>query len=217
MRPTLDRITGDLREQGVAPVPRLTPQAYEELARTLGEIVGRERIALRPGAHAYVAKPGRVPFHTDHPDVDILAWWCEAQDSEDGASQLVDTRPVVAALPEDVREILCDVELVCPPLAGGPPTERRQVLRPVDRGYSVFCSPWLKSAWPLPTHEAALELFRQRLSEHSRTAALSIRLEPGTALFVDNHRILHGRGPIPEGSLRCLRRLWIRLPGDAAR
>jgi hypothetical protein len=67
MRPDLAHITGDVRYHGVALVPGLSPEAYEELARSLGEIVGRERIALRPGAHAYVAKPGRVPFHTDHP------------------------------------------------------------------------------------------------------------------------------------------------------
>lgn len=215
MDATAHAVLSDLREHGLAQVAGIDRQQYEMLAEQLGHIAERERIALRPGAHAYVAKPGRVPFHTDHPDIDILGWWCEEQDRSDGASLLLDARPVIEDLPPQTRETLRSVSLQCPPLAGGPPTEHRPVLWSEAGREAVFCSPWLRSAWPLPDHERSLEEFRTRLSASAKTAVTSIRLEPGMALLVDNHRVLHGRGPIEPDSRRVLHRLWIQTSNNA--
>jgi hypothetical protein len=182
---------------------------YIELAAQLGDLVGEETIAVRPGAHAYVAKPGRVPLHTDHPQVNIIGWLCEEQDDTDGASLVLDTRPLVTSLPDEERELLRQVELICPPLVGGPPTERWPVLQKTRSDDAVFCSPWLRSAKPLKEHEDALERFRLCLSDEAKRALVEIRLMRGDALFVDNRRVLHGRGAIAETSRRRLYRVWI--------
>ncbi len=203
-------VEADLRERGLAHIRGpLDAAAYRDLARSLGDIVGAELIALRPGAHAYVAKPGPVPLHTDHPEVDVIGWWCERQDEADGASLLFDARPVLDALPEEDRVLLRQVELWCPPLRGGPPTLRFPVLRATPDGDALFCSPWLKSANAIPAHEAALGAFREKLSVAARRSTNSVRLEAGSALFVDNTRVLHGRAAIFERSQRRLHRLWL--------
>jgi hypothetical protein len=205
-----DQVERRLRGDGWVAVPVGGYDAYGRLAEALGEVVGAERIALRPGAHAYVAQPGPVPLHTDQPEVSVIGWWCEAQDDEDGASRLLDTWPVVDSLPEGDRARLRRVELVTPPLAGGPPTVRWPVLRPTPRGEHVFCSPWLRAASDDPDDQGALDEFRRRVSEHAHRAVQSVRLRVGDALFVDNRRVLHGRHAIAVASRRCLRRLWLR-------
>ncbi len=188
---------------------------YLGLARELGALVGAEAIALRPGAHAYVAKPGRVPLHTDHPEVDVVGWLCEVQDESDGASLLLDTRPVLDALAASERELLLRVRLACPQLAGGPPTGTWPVLRETHEGYAVFCSPWLQAVGAKDDEAEALDRFRRRLSAAATTPA-EVRLAPGEALFIDNRRVLHGRRALLESSRRQLLRVWLRLRRSVA-
>jgi len=207
---SLQAIDAKLRRDGYAHVPGIfDPSQYREIARSLGVIVGEESILLRPGAHAYVAKPGPVPLHTDQPQIEIISWLCIEQDERDGASLLLDARPVVDALPLAKRLFLRRVQLVCPPVAGGPPTLRFPVLRPAGEIDLVFCSPWLQSANPDEEHQAALDEFREMLSSAVKTSVIEVRLAKGDALFVDNQRILHGRRAIAENSQRCLHRLWV--------
>lgn len=210
MTPAAEYVRAELHRNGFARVHRLSLSTYAELAGELGKVVGQERIALRPGAHAYVAKPGRVPFHTDHPDVDVITWYCEEQDADDGASLLVDLTPILQTMEPGLRTLLQRVELECPPLAGGPPAERRPVIRPRGERFDVFCSPWLRSAWPVAEHERAIENFRQLVSAHAKADVIRIRLEVGDALLVDNRRVLHGRDAIAAGSRRTLHRMWIQ-------
>lgn len=205
-----------LRHDGYAVVTGpLDREAFLALGRQLGGLLAEETIALRPGAHAYVAKPGPVPLHTDHPEVDVVAWLCEVQDDADGASRLLDTRPLVDSLAADERELLRRVHLAYPPLAGGPPTGRWPVLRPTGDGDAVFCSPWLRAVDAPPHHAAALDRFRESISRRASTAVVDIRLVPGDALFVDNRRVLHGRRAIAEASPRRLLRSWLRCHAAA--
>jgi hypothetical protein len=205
-------LAGQLREQGFAVVPGpLSPAAYNDLACTLGEVVGRERVALRPGAHAYLAKPGAVPLHTDHPDVAVVGWFCEAQDDQDGASVLFDAWPLLAQMAEQHLAVLRTIHLECPPLLGGPPSERRPLLRRVQglQRDALFCSPWLRCADGSAAQQEALGDFRRVLSDAIQNGARRIRLAQGGALFIDNRRILHGRDAIGVNSRRVLLRVWL--------
>jgi alpha-ketoglutarate-dependent taurine dioxygenase len=185
-------------------------ESYRAFAKIMGELIAEERIALRPGAHAYVAKPGRVPLHTDHPEVNIIGWYCEEQDDTDGASLLLDARPVIDRLNSQARMLLRTVRLACPPLQGGPPTLSWPVLRERERLDALFCSPWLRSVEMIVEHQVALQMLQEELSKEAQTNLVDVRLQPGRALFVDNTRILHGRRPISDSSRRVLRRIWLR-------
>lgn len=181
---------------------------FRRLARSLGRVVGEELIALRPGAHAYVAKASAVPLHTDHPKVRIVGWRCEEQDANDGASLLLDGLAVLRSLAPMVRATLPHVELACPPLSGGPPSLRSPVLTHAGGRERLFCSPWLRPADPLAPLEEALSSLRCALAA-AASSAVRIRLAAGEVLFIDNQRILHGRDAIPPTSTRRLVRLWV--------
>jgi hypothetical protein len=199
-----------LVSQGIAHVRGPLDRAgFLALAGALGKPLGAERIALRPGAHAYVAKPGPVPFHTDHPDVGVIGWWCERQDEVDGASRLLDTRPITMGLPAESRSVLEAADLWCPPLAGGPPTERRPALRVEAGEDAIFLPPWLLLAEETEERKAALELVVESVRVAAESAVVEIRLQPGEALFADNRRMLHGRRAIGERSGRALQRVWV--------
>lgn len=184
------------------------------LASSLGQVVSEERVALRAGAHAYLAKPGPVPLHTDHPEVGVIGWLCEVQDEVDGGNLLLDAGPVVRALGDERRAVLRGVHLALPRLEGGPPTERWPVLRALRGRDAVFCSPWLRAVDASRPQEAALAQLRQLLSERAARSLTEVRLQPGEALFVDNTRILHGRRAIGDGSRRRLQRFWIRAAAE---
>ncbi len=206
-------VTEDLARDGVFFVAGdVTRSAFDRLVERLGAPIAEERIALRPGAHAYVAKAGRVPLHTDHPDVDFVAWRCVEQDRDDGASLLLDTRSTLHAMRRESPvhfEKLFDTSLVCPPLSAGPPTLLRPVLRKTGSELHLFCSPWLRAADDSDGRGAALEELRERLSHAARTECVSRRMQRGGVVIVDNRRVLHGRAPIAEDSQRRLDRVWI--------
>jgi len=202
-----------LARDGILFIDRFVPRdEFESIVRQLGTTIAEERIQLRPGAHAYVAKPGRVPLHTDHPDVDFIAWHCIEQDADDGASLLLDARPVLESMqqasPAHYAKLF-DTQLACPPLAGGPPTLARAVLRSVQGQTYLFCSPWLSAVDASEGRGEALAALRERLSTAAKTQLVSHRMPRGGVLIVDNRRVLHGRGPIAEHSKRHLRRVWI--------
>lgn len=209
----MNHIVLQLRETGIA-LSHGSAAEYVQLAEKIGTIVGREAIRLREGAHAYVARPGPVPLHTDQPEVDVIAWRCEAQDPEDGANWLLDTQPIVQEFDPQIRLGLEKVMLECPPLSGGPPTLHFPVLRP--NGY-LFCSPWLRSVDGPPESQAFLDLLRLKIKDRARQNLVRIRLEPGQILWIDNHRIMHGRGPINKDSQRLLQRLWIQYDSTQKR
>lgn len=202
-----------LARDGIVFIERALERAeFDSIVEQLGAVIAEENIQLRPGAHAYVAKPGRVPLHTDHPDVDFIAWHCIEQDLNDGASLLLDTRPMLAAMenasPTNYARLF-ETSLVCPPLAGGPPTLTRAVLRSDREGTHLFCSPWLTAVDSGDGRGEALAELRERLSIAAKTRCVSHRMQRGGAVIVDNRRVLHGRGPIAADSKRQLRRVWI--------
>lgn len=186
--------------------------SFRALVERLGRIVNEERIALRPGAHAYVAKPGPVPLHTDHPEARFVSWLCVRQDEVAGASRLYDSQPFLERMAEADREQLRRTELECPPLSGGPPSLRFPILtqvpnREVDE---VFCSPWLRVAGGDPERQALVDRFRESLQRDIQERSFELRLNAGEVLIVDNRRVLHGRGRIGDASKRELLRVWAR-------
>jgi hypothetical protein len=95
-------------------VTRCERSELDATLHTMGTVIQRERVVLREGGHAYLSKPGRVSLHTDHPQAQLIAWFCEEQDHDDGANHLLDSRPVVLGLSESSRRTLRMMQLECP-------------------------------------------------------------------------------------------------------
>lgn len=88
--------------------------ATGELLSQIGDIVEETRVRQRREAHTYLAGRDAVPLHTDHPEADLVAWRCEVQDRQDGASVLADGYSIIQAMGASA-DSLRSVELYVPP------------------------------------------------------------------------------------------------------
>ncbi|WP_437656743.1 TauD/TfdA family dioxygenase [Sorangium sp. So ce1182] len=186
------------------------PKEYLALAALLGAVVAVEEIELRPGVGSYACSPGPVPFHTDHPAVTTAAWYCVRQDPGDGASLLVDAQRLVGKLNPEQLALLERLRLAFPPLAAGHSPGAAPVLVPRSDGYGIYYPPVVRPDNPEPRALSALQELADRVREIGPTEQIRIQLEVNDALFVDNRRMLHGRGPLRPNSPRLLRRAWIQ-------
>lgn len=206
-----------VREHGYVHVREvLDLPAFRRLAADLGHIVAEEVIELRDGGHAYVAKPGPVPLHTDQAQVEIIGWLCRRQDELDGASVLLDSRSFLDAMDEASLRLLRRVRLACPPVAGGPPSMAVPVLRATGRRDLFFCSPWLDPVGGEAEDRAVLRQLWSAIQAAAASSAIRVRLAPGEALFIDNQRVMHGRDALPSNSHRRLHRAWVITRETAA-
>ena len=136
------------------------------------------------------------------------------QDEHDGASILLDTRPILRSLSPALRQQLSSVGLpYFDRLSPSRPKGYVPLLLGTDEGtWRVNYAPWLLPE-PLEGEQRdAVAAFREALAA---AAAIRTRLHAGQCLFVDNWRVLHGRDPLNAASARLLKRAWVRT--DRAR
>lgn len=171
----------------------------------LGDTVLTTTVALRADARTYLTSPGAVPLHTDHPRADWVAWRCETADPDDGALRLLDAHGALRELPAATLAALHDTWLPAMERLGDVPAPTR-VLAAASPTAPLFYAPWLA---PLDAASSdALHELARALARHEPTCT-DVRLTPGECVVVDNHRVLHGRRSIREGSPRRLIRHWI--------
>lgn len=199
-----------LRRDGFFYARGIGSDEYVALAASLGEVVAVEEIELRPGVGSYACSPGPVPFHTDHPAVTTAAWYCVRQDPIDGASLLVDAQRLIEGLSSEQIALLERLRLAFPPLVAGYPPGAAPVLVLRSDRYGIYYPPVVRPDEPEPRALVALQELVDRVREIGPTEQIRIRLEVNDALFVDNRRMLHGRGSLAQNSPRLLRRAWIQ-------
>jgi hypothetical protein len=176
--------------------------------------VGRLHHPDRPGVYAATA----LELHTDRPTAAVLAWYCVEPDAAGGATHLVDTRPLLARFSAEEQDALGRVRVSYmrrDPVTGREDLHHAPLIDRRGGDPAVFYVPWLVEPPEDDAARALLERFRSLLDEESRRGCLGIRLERGECLFIDNRRMLHGRGAIPQDSRRHLVRLYIRAGTDA--
>jgi hypothetical protein len=173
----------------------------------LGKILSIDDVSLIAGSRRHVSNPGPIPFHSDGPAADVVAWFCIRQDEEAGESVLADAVPVLRGLTPADRAHLRSVRI---PFFNhenpGRPAGYCALLRgDHEADWRVNYAPWL-----LPEmgeeQKAAVAALDDALSTVSAT---SLRLAAGQALFIDNWRILHARGALRLDSRRHLKRIWL--------
>jgi Taurine catabolism dioxygenase TauD, TfdA family len=212
-----------LPNEGYVHIARvLTDEVFTSAANQLGTIERRTDIrvdseaddALRRARDPlYADRPSvyradGLSYHTDSPVIDVLAWYCVEQDAIDGTSALVDTGDLAQHFDDDEKAVLSRVRI----RSMTRDAENREIVReyPLFADGKVYYAPWLLCPDLDKQEREVAERFADYLGQKDATAPIRIRLKPGETLFVDNHRILHGRSPIPPDSRRHLVRLYIK-------
>ena len=223
---TADRVRVELAHRGWACMRRsISEREFGEIARHLGEVGSRTDIMVDPALdaeqrHGRTIDPERpsvyqeaeLDFHTDRPTVDVIGWYCVTPDGEAGANLLIDTSGMTERFTDADFDALSEVRVrySLPDAAGQEVMADAPLITRVGTGVKVFFVPWQVTP---PTDErraGALGGFVRYLEGEVDRDCLRIRLDAGQCLFVDNHRMLHGRGALAAGSRRHLVRLYIR-------
>jgi hypothetical protein len=183
---------------------------YRKLVARLGRPWCETAVELRPDVRSYLCKPEAVPFHTDHPDADLMSWRCEAQDDSDGTQQIVDGLAALEACGTRVRNALTQVHAEVRVRGDSPPSQV-PIVRASPTGDRLFFACWIKPVERDPHSLAAFDSLRGEVERRTVSHVQEVRLSEGEVLIIDNGRVLHGRGAIARESRRRLRRFWITL------
>lgn len=174
-----------------------------EFLQRFGDIIEETEVRQRKAAKTYLSGREAVPLHTDHPEADFVAWRCQTQDLQDGASVLADGHAILRAMGTKA-ESLSKVELHVPPQLPRQAFDRTQAWD----GNRLYYAPWYPVVQTDDDGRRALKVFAGLLAMgfgHRR-----IRLKAGELLIIENGRWLHGRDTVPEGSARFFQRYWLR-------
>ncbi|OLT60388.1 TauD/TfdA family dioxygenase [Moorena bouillonii] len=203
----------------------LSQNAYQALLHLLGTIIGRTDLVVdaklnqlqqmkrkhninRPSVYL----PEALAFHTDTPASHLIGWYCVEQDEVDGATLLLDTTDIKDYFTPAELSVLSGVNVQY--MIRNPNTNEEDVVyQPLisqkNSTYQVFYVPWNLSNHHNGAQTKLLEKFSEYVVHKQRTELIKIRLAPKECLFIDNHRMLHCRGKLPENTKRHLIRYYI--------
>lgn len=178
-----------------------SPHGFFLIASKLGNCESFSEIKIDRKSKIYINQPKTVPLHTDSPLIKYIGWHCIKQDEIDGSSILSDGYKVLSDLDEHHIKIIKMITIHYPDCEKNK-FLKTSVLTEKNNKKMIYYAPWLLEE---SAYKDTLDFFNENLLKH----AFSVRLDVGEILFVDNKRMLHGRDPISENSVRVLRRVWI--------
>jgi alpha-ketoglutarate-dependent taurine dioxygenase len=202
-----DEARGALADSGIFRAAHPVDDAvFRAACEELGDIVYEADIRLGAARPRNYQLPAEIGFHTDHVSAEIVAWRCVTAQQGGGEMRFLDLARIADRLDEAQRAALARVGVADNAAwGGGEPIP----LAVQDHGRLRFhYVPWLQRFPADAEAGAALAAFEAAF----RAAAddyVEVALWPGECVFLDNHRIAHGRAAIPADSPRHLTRLWI--------
>ena len=156
-----------------------------------------------------------LDFHTDPPrthlvgGVDILAFFCVDQDDDGGENLLIDMGHLGRDFTAEEIDALGRIEVAYSTINAEGVDELHTLPLVANNpdGLILHYMPWGVRQPTDPDLARLLQKFERYVRDQP---IVSIRLEPGDSLFLDNRRLLHGRGPLPPESRRRLLRFHLR-------
>ncbi|MBX3360103.1 MAG: TauD/TfdA family dioxygenase [Phycisphaeraceae bacterium] len=208
MIPNNAAILESVRSTGLCRLGPTTDAEYRALVGSLGRAWCETAVELRPDVRSYLCRPEPVPFHTDHPEADFIAWRCEQQDHTDGSQQLIDGWAALEACGRGVRDALTHVHAEVK-VRGDSPASRWPIVRASPHGDRLFYADWIKPIEADPHSGMAFDALKAEIGRRTQSHVEEVRLSEGEVLIINNGRYLHGRKPLASDSQRRLRRFWI--------
>lgn len=206
----------------------LSEEHHKVIAWQIGTIIDRSDVKIDKESEKVQeehrprfsrGQPGRyradaLPFHTDNARVDVMSMYCVEQDTIDGAILLLDTSDLAEHFSAEELVTLSQVEVWAPPHNH---TERdfahmASLLSKTNGSYRVYYIPWLLCASHTDYSRAVLERFSDYVKHKEDTQLIKLPVKKHESVFIDNHRMLHGRSIIAKDSKRHFVRFYMSVP-----
>ena len=203
---------------------RMSEQEFQWIAERLGTVNMRSDLRIDPNKDAAqdklrirvgtenprpsIYKHLPLDFHMDSPRDVRLAWYCIRQDEKYGALWLLDSRNILKHFTVEEKEILSTVQLRYIHIEDGKEYHPNEAMLVNRNGVEeVYFAEWHLVNTYSERQINTVEKFKKYLQEENKLRKMSIRLNPGESIFVNNKRMLHARGMISENSKRHIVRL----------
>lgn len=197
-----------LQTEGLVKLEASADSEFTDLINSLGEAWCETVVQLRPGVQSYLCNPDPVPFHTDHPKADWIAWRCEHEAAGEGSLWLLDGWGILERCSRSTQAKLEQIHFEARSRPG-----EQAVTAPLlryDLGVPrLFFADGFAPVCQGADLESAMNDFRAALRLQASHATRRFEMKAGEALIVDNTRFLHGRGRLSLNSPRRLRRFWV--------
>ncbi len=197
----------ELDERGYFVIRRGGPRVLVDVLEELGRVIHVEDVVVTPESASLVKSERGLSLHTDHHRADVIVWHCLAQSDQGGETIISDALAALTTLSREEQSALTHVHLKEHSVFIG--DEDRYPLLSVRRGRPrIYYSYWMVEEGLRDEERAAFEAFTRAVERGHR---VTLRLEPGDILGIDNGQMLHGRQPITGSKERHLRRYWLEL------
>lgn len=202
----------------------ISAENYAAIAGQIGTVISRSAIKIdkeqdqlqeqkrvvkgRPGT--YRADP--FTFHTDNARVDVISMYCVEQDAIDGAILLLDTSDLAEHFSAAELAALSQVELWAHDVGKMNFSHLVSILSKVGESYRVYYIPWQEHKSHDGDSGETLKKFSDYLKYKEEMQTIKLAVKKHESVFIDNHRMLHGRGALTKDSKRHFDRFWIGVP-----
>jgi hypothetical protein len=201
---------------------------YELVARELGTIILRSDVKVdleRERSQEQVRKvkgrggiysPTPLGLHTD-PHAELVSWYCIEQDDIGGPMLMIQVNDLKSQFSAHELEVLTKVELLSPGRDGSTGAETltpTPLLTSQNGKHRIFYASWLLQDSYGDEATQVLEKFAAYLKRKEESQLISLPIKKQDTIFIDNGRMLHGRGALAAESKRHLVRFYLRAAGN---
>ena len=202
----------------------MSMEHYEQIAGRLGTIVLRSDVKVdldrarnqeqvrHIQGRGGIYSPSPLHLHTD-PNADLVSWYCVEQDAVGGPMLMLDTGNLEEHFSPRELEVLSRVDLWSPSRKSETDPEELTPVPLLSREngrYKIFYAPWLLRDSYDSEATGVLKKFVGYVNGLEENKLISLPVKKQDTVFIDNGRMLHGRGALPETSRRHLVRLYLR-------
>ncbi|HEV3317483.1 MAG TPA: TauD/TfdA family dioxygenase [Candidatus Angelobacter sp.] len=202
----------------------MSMEHYELIANRLGTVILRSDVKVdlererkqeeqrTVKGRGGIYSPTPLGWHTD-PHADLVSWYCVEQDDIGGPMLMLQVSDLEQCFTPGELDIMSKVELVSP---GRDQATGRETLTAVpllakrDRKYRVFYASWLLRDSYDSLCRSVLQKFTDYVKHKEQTQLITLPVKKHDTVFIDNGRMLHGRGALSATSKRHLVRLYLR-------
>lgn len=201
---------------------------YELIARQLGTIILRSDVKVdvekeksqeqvrKVKGRGGIYSPTPLGLHTD-PHAELVSWYCVEQDEMGAPMLMIQVNDLKSRFSVEELETLAKVELLSP---GRDASTGAETLTPTplltrqNGQYRIFYASWLLQNSYDGEATRVLEKFAAYLNHKEEAELISLPIKKHDTVFIDNGRMLHGRGALAAQSKRHLVRFYLRATAN---